>query len=385
MTKATYKAHVRYLKELGLMPSLLEAYERLYRMEGLQNASSEDKNKANDDFFNFWKKAVAVLEANNRYTLEDQKYWSRIFFEKQIKDGRLPQGITRYTHIMVDEFQDINPLDIALLKAACTYHGQGKKNVALTIIGDDDQAIFGWRGTSPQYILHPEKYFDVAFDTCILDTNYRSPKNIVEISSRLLSYNCEREPKEMRSVARGKAVIKVESKKKVISSIDATVKLTDILIDKKACSSVALIGRRQVSLFPYQILLSAKGVAYHVAADIDIFEGDAMQGLMNMLQIVYRTKNKDLDSPVEALMTICDRIDRYKLNKKDRDAIIRFIERDGAESIWDALESLKKYGKPLKEYPVERVCIIVSSLLQSATVYDFMKCIEENFRGLDKG
>ena len=65
----------------------------------------------------------------------------------------MPKGITRYTHIMVDEFQDINPLDLELLIVATNYHSQNGPPVSLTIIGDDDQAIFGWRGTTPRFIL----------------------------------------------------------------------------------------------------------------------------------------------------------------------------------------------------------------------------------------
>ncbi len=54
---------------------------------------------------------------------------------------------------MVDEFQDINPLDIALIKGIAQRH-----RATLTIVGDDDQAIFEWRGATPEYILHPEQY-----------------------------------------------------------------------------------------------------------------------------------------------------------------------------------------------------------------------------------
>ena len=267
MNRTAYKAHCKTLKEIGLLTILHEGYESLYRMEGLQGATPKEQEAAVWDFFDLWKKAVVLIEKNNRYTLEDQKYWARIYLEKQLSENRTPQGVSRYSHIMVDEFQDVNPLDIALLKAVCAYHGQDKNRVYLTVVGDDDQAIFGWRGTSPQYILHPERYFNVEFETCILDTNYRSPKNIVEVSSRLLSYNKERIPKEMRSATKGKALIKVVDRKKVISSIDATMQLVHSLVEQKGCKTVALIGRRQVSLFPYQVLFSAEGLSYHVDAD----------------------------------------------------------------------------------------------------------------------
>lgn len=384
MTVPEYKAHVRHLKDLGLQPFMRGIEEQICALMNVRHEDEKTKKKAISDFFSFWKKAVILLKSNNRYTIEDQKYWARIYFEEQARANKYPQGAARYTHIMVDEFQDINPLDFALLQAACVYHGQKKDKVYLTIIGDDDQSIFGWRGTTPRYILHPDKYFGVSFDTCVLDTNYRSPRSIVEVSSKLLSHNKDREPKEMRSAVKGRALIKVENRRKPLPTIEATMKLLDTLVKNKGCRSVALIGRRQVSLFPYQVLLSADNIPYHVDADIDIFEGEAMQALQNILQIVYRSKDDDVDNPAEALLTILDKIYRYKIPAKDRDGILDFLERVGADTLPEAVSVLRKYGKPIKNVPVDQICDTVMSLLSVKTVYEFMKRIEKDFRGLEK-
>lgn len=384
MNRSAYKAHCKHLNETGLMPVLLDGYNALYRMEGLQDTDAKQKETAAFDFFDFWKKAVVQMESNNRYTLEDQKYWARIYFENQLKNERTPQGIARYSHIMIDEFQDINPLDMALVKAARDYNSQGKNQVAFTIIGDDDQAIFGWRGTTPQYILYPERFFSADFDTCVLDTNYRSPRNIVDVSSKLLSYNRERVAKEMKSAAKGRALIKVEDRKKILSSIDATIRLVHSLIEKNGCKTVALISRRQVSLFPYQVLFSAEGLPYHVDSDIDIFEGEAMQSLQEILKITYRAQEDDVDNPAEALLTICDKIDRYQIQNKERNALLRYLDKAGADSFTEALEALRAYPQPIKGGSAAEMCAVVDKLLASESVYKFMVCVEENLRGLGK-
>ncbi len=384
LNRSAYKAHYKHLKEMGLLPVLLDGYNALYRMEGLQDADSKQKEAAVFDFFDFWKKAVVLMESNNRYTLEDQKYWARMYFENQVKNERTPQGIARYSHIMIDEFQDVNPLDMALLKVAREYHSQEKNQVAMTVIGDDDQAIFGWRGTSPQYILYPERLFDTVFDTCILDTNYRSPRNIVDVSARLLSYNKERIPKEMKSAAKGRAQIKVNNRKKILSSIDATIALVHNLIDKKGCKTVALISRRQVSLFPYQVLFSAENLPYHVDLDIDIFEGEAMQSLQEILKIIYRAREDDVDNPAEALLTICDKIDKYQIQYKERNVLLRYIDKSGADSFTEALEALRVYPQPIKGKSAADICTIIDKLLEADSVYKFMVCIEENLQGLGK-
>lgn len=384
MNKTAWRKQVRHLREVGLYPILDDSFEQIYRIEGIQSEEREIKDAGISEFFSFWKKAVVQLEANNRYTLEDQKYWARMYLDDQLESEKRPQGITRYTHIMVDEFQDINPLDMELLKAACRYHGQNGKPVSITIIGDDDQAIFGWRGTTPKYILYPEKYFDVKFSTCVLDTNYRSPKNIVEISNRLLSYNKEREPKTMKSAAKGRAAVKVIHGKKISSSIDATMKLIHSLLKDERYQQIALIGRRQVSLFPYQVLLSAEGLSYYVDADIDIFDGEAMQSLLNIIQIVYRAKDEDVDDPVEAILSICDKIQRFALQKKERQEISRFLLKKNINTFSEAVDALRTYPDEIKGMKPAAVYRIIERLVSAGTVYRFMELTEEYLEGLDK-
>ncbi len=384
MTKTQYKSQVKYLDEVGLLPNLEEGYETLWRIQGIANDDEKTKEEGIWEFFDFWKKAVVYLEQVNRFTLEDQKYWARIYFQKQMDESKVPQGVTRYSHIMVDEFQDINPLDLELLKVAAKYHSQKGKPVSLTIIGDDDQAIFGWRGTTPRFILQPDKHMGAPFTTCVLDTNYRSPKNIVEISNKLLSYNREREPKEMRSVAKGRATIKVINSKGPGSTIEATMKLVRTLIKDERYQSIALIGRRHVSLFPYQVLMSAEEMPYYVDADIDIYDGEAMQALQNLLQIKYRAINDDLDDPAEAVLAICDKIDSFGIQKQERQSLYEYLDRKRPETIAEALDFLEKYPEPIKNMSVTNVCMIIRKLVQAKTVYQFMELTEKNLRGLDK-
>ena len=157
MTKAQYKAHCKLLKEVGLLTILTDAYKKLFAAMGANIQDKKITEAIISDFFAFWKKAVVKLQENLKYTMEDQKYWALQTVKANIAQKKFPKGVVRYSHILVDEFQDINPLDMNLINGVSEYHGGGKKT-SITIVGDDDQAIFGWRGTTPKYILYPEKY-----------------------------------------------------------------------------------------------------------------------------------------------------------------------------------------------------------------------------------
>ena len=141
MTKAQYKAHCRVLKEVGLLPILTDAYSKLFMAMNINSQDKKITETTISDFFSFWKKAVIKLQENLKYTMEDQKYWALQTVKANIEQKRFPKGVVRYSHILVDEFQDINPLDMSLINNVSEYHGGGKKT-SITIVGDDDQAIF---------------------------------------------------------------------------------------------------------------------------------------------------------------------------------------------------------------------------------------------------
>lgn len=383
MTKAEYKAHCRILKEVGVISILKESYQKLHVLRGVDLTDKKLVSKAEDEFFAFWKKAVVNLEDNLKYTMEDQKYWALQNIIANIEQKKFPKGVTKYSHILVDEFQDINPLDMDLINAISTYHGGGKK-ISMMIVGDDDQAIFGWRGTTPKYILCPEKYMGVPFETIVLNENYRSPRSIVELSGKLIEHNKKREPKELKSKAPGKALVKVIRRQRYATTVDVTMKTLHDLIEAKGCNSVALIGRRQVSLFPYQILLSAEGTSYSVDGDLDIFAGEAMESFMDIVKIIYRAKDSDNDAVCAELVQVCKKVSRYPMSKPEEKKFIAYLEAQYPKDFNEALELIKVYPNIVKNHNFEEMYEIVFRLVSSETVYEFMSCIVEKFEGFFK-
>lgn len=104
----------------------------------------------------------------------------------------------RYTHVLVDEFQDTNALQLKLLRLLCPDDADGGN---ITVVGDDDQAIFGFQGASGSF--QPFEAAFPAFARIVLSLNYRSSETIVTSCSALVSCNTKRVHKEVVA-ARGK-------------------------------------------------------------------------------------------------------------------------------------------------------------------------------------
>ena len=96
----------------------------------------------------------------------------------------------RFSHILVDEFQDTNDVQYSLVKYLV-----GTKN-NLFVVGDPDQTIYTWRGANVSLILNFDRDFQDSL-TVILDKNYRSSQNILDASNRLIAHNFKRLQKDM--------------------------------------------------------------------------------------------------------------------------------------------------------------------------------------------
>ena len=99
----------------------------------------------------------------------------------------------RYRHIMVDEFQDTNKLQLELISLLA---GDARPNIC--VVGDDDQSIYGWRGAEAANLLEFERHFPDP-EVIKLEQNYRSTDVILSVANRLIRNNSKRRGKNLWS------------------------------------------------------------------------------------------------------------------------------------------------------------------------------------------
>ncbi len=102
----------------------------------------------------------------------------------------------KYRYILVDEFQDINRLQYEIVRLLALPENN------LFIVGDDDQSVYRFRGAKPEIMLgFPKDYPDAG--RILLNVNYRSCREIVECSLRLIAHNRKRFAKELVPARKG--------------------------------------------------------------------------------------------------------------------------------------------------------------------------------------
>lgn len=126
-----------------------------------------------------WQEYETLLEQNDMIDFNDM-----INYALQVTRHQNSRLTRRYSHIFIDEFQDITDSQLELITCLL---GNGESST-LFCVGDDRQNIFSFAGSNVYNIIHFGKRFPYAEQT-ILSTNYRCPKNIVEASNSVANMN----------------------------------------------------------------------------------------------------------------------------------------------------------------------------------------------------
>jgi DNA helicase-2/ATP-dependent DNA helicase PcrA len=381
-----FQKRIQSLKLQGSSWRVEEQFDSLTRMGILESHTQNNIEQASqsarafyDRFFTFWRDASASLLDQSTFTFEDQKYWPYLDLRSPGPDGKpkpFIYGAARYDHILVDEFQDINPLDLALIREIVE-----RNQSTLTIVGDDDQAIFEWRGASPEYILQPQRYFGTPFKDYLLETNYRSPRNIVTHSQNLIANNRNRVEKR---VSAAEDAANAEIRIVPLDRISDRLRYVTEIVRTAEPGKVAVIGRRRSHLIPYEIYFAADGAPFKTAADLDIFGTKALDDFTDLLGVWESGESRTRTAQaVNDALLICNLIKRFPLNRKDSPNLKTHLQRVRPRTTMDAVQAIASYtGAPLSGKSHTDLYEVADAFLSSDSLSEAIKVIDEEFAGL---
>lgn len=378
---ATYEKHIEFIKEVGLQ----RYYEAL--TEILKHALGvvcTDEKQTTDFMVNtwipFWKDCCDQMQAAGLYTLDDQKYLANIALLKKVEKGEKWNGTAKIDYIFVDEFQDTSPLDLMLISNL-----QQLNEAGLVIVGDDDQAIYEFRGATPYFILHPDKIFSQSFTTYILDENFRSPANIVEKSMYLISNNKNRVTKNVSAHNTTDSaeiqLLTYSTQEEMIDNVIQDIKNT---VDTKG-ETVAVLSRLKASLLPYQVLLTKESVPYYVSDDLAFFLTGAAESLNRVMEI---KKKKTEPTRADLIELVC--LDsKNEIYKTQKDTLTRLFLANNVKkaNIEEALRAIaEKYPKQFQNLFTDAFIThfmnAMDKFLKADNVYNTLECMLRDFQGL---
>lgn len=250
--------------------------------------TNEDKEILSDFIDLFRRITMDQYSRGNQefFSFSDQKYWPLHHIRTNTNID-----FDSYHHIFVDEFQDINALDLQLIKAISEYSRKKNGMGYISIVGDADQAIFEWRGAVPDYIIHADKHLE-NLKTHQLDRNYRMPANIVHHSQTFIRNNVlvGYARKTVIPMIKENAKIMIVRGKSPIELMQFSIKYAEDL--RKQGKRVAILGRKRAQLVLCQTLMLQGNIKYYIDADINL----ALSASFSNLMICLQNHQDDIDN-----------------------------------------------------------------------------------------
>lgn len=195
-----------------------------------------------------------------------------------------------FKYIMVDEYQDINEDQMDLIEL------MSQKNGNLYVVGDEDQCIYSWRGSSPRFLIDFEKKHPTC-SNIILKQNYRSANIIIKAANDLIGHNQER-LKDKQIFSKTKENGAVITKELNNTSEEAIAVAQKILEIKKQYnipySSFAVIFRANYMSAAFESAFSKANIPFVVYKATDFFNIKEIKSILDLFQISLNPNNEIL-------------------------------------------------------------------------------------------
>ncbi len=196
------------------------------------------------------------------------------------------QYLRRFRYLLVDEFQDTNAAQLELL---LQLSGE-EKNVC--VVGDDDQAIYSWRGAEVKNILEFETHFPNAKEVR-LEQNYRSTQVVLEAANAVIAKNPLRRAKRMWSdVAGGPRITLVSAPTEEEEARFVAHEVQKAIAGGVLPDEIAVLYRTNGQARPVEESLREKGVAYDVVGGSDFFERREVKDVIAYFKVIANPKDE---------------------------------------------------------------------------------------------
>lgn len=283
---------------------------------------------ASDTFKKLYKEYEVELETRNKLDFEDMLSLTYELLSER-KDI-LTAVQNRYQYILVDEFQDINFLQYNIIKLMA-----GKKQ-NITVVGDDDQSIYRFRGARPEIMLGFERDFRNV-SKVFLDINFRSTTQIVDASTKLISFNSKRFPKTFEANNGSGAPVSVIEFKNPFAEVNSIIKdIKEYIKAEQDINNIAVLYRTNLSPRLLIERMMKNNIPFTIRDSIpNLFEHWVSKDIISYIKLAINLGNKN---------------DLLRISNKPN----RYISRDSLSSSKANIETLFDYYDD-KSYMIKRI------------------------------
>ena len=298
----------------------------------------------------------------------------------------------RFSHILIDEFQDTNDVQYKLVKLFM------KEGTSLYVVGDPDQTIYTWRGANQGIILNFDKDFPMA-ETIVLDRNYRSTQVILDTANRLISNNRHRIHKDLYT--KNTLGEKIETERAFSRESEASWVIREIEKLKKtkidfSYRQIAILYRSSYITLPFEKELEKNKIPFQIFGGTKFFQRREVKDVIAYFRLLYNSYD---DISFERIINVPRRnigeasLATLKVEARNHNlplySYVRDIEQYDSElktskitSLTSMINKLEATKKKLDE-KIEAYPSILNQLVVELGYYDYLAKDDEGDDRLD--
>lgn len=279
------------IKELEIDDTALPARSVQYAI-----SKAKDHRIAPDEFCKFFGRDVrneqiakiyarydAALREANALDFDDMILKTVELFENHPEI--LAKYAGRFRYIMVDEYQDTNPLQYRLVALLSSKFGN------LCVVGDDDQSIYKFRGATIENILLFEERFPNA-KVIRLEQNYRSTANILDTANAVIAHNTQRKGKNLWTAGEKGDPVYV---KRVFDDFEESRFLAETIQDRVVkgakFSDFAILYRTNAQSNSVERYFAKSAIPYKIVGGFRFYERKEIKDILAYLQIINNPRD----------------------------------------------------------------------------------------------
>lgn len=193
-------------------------------------------------------------------------------------------------HLLVDEYQDTNSIQYALLKEL-TRPCYGATVDSVCVVGDEDQSIYSWRGATVTNIAHFTNDFPNT-QVIKIEQNYRSVASILTVANQVISHNTQRHPKKLWSERTGKdriRVISCISDRQEGDMVAQCMKSARMIGRVESC---AILYRAHFQSRALEEALIKSSLPYRIIGGVQFYERKEIKDLLAYLRLVVNPHDR---------------------------------------------------------------------------------------------
>ena len=277
--------------------------EKMYQPKLIKAAISNAKNKMQDAyaFATFAKdfRSEKIAQVYEEYEKQLQLNNALDFDDMLMHCVELLENVPevrekyhkRFTHLLVDEFQDTNKAQYNLIRAIYT-NGLTEdelSNRSLCVVGDVDQSIYSWRGADFKIILNFQHEFKKS-KLIKLEQNYRSCDVILQAANKLILNNTERLEKNLFSnKGRGDNIQYYQAADDSNEAAYVAKKIEDMTLSSRDYYNYAVLYRTNAQSRKIEEALIARSIPYKMVGGLKFYDRKEIKDIIAYLKLIYNS------------------------------------------------------------------------------------------------